>query len=45
MKKILIAAAALSAAGTAFAETGLPDVTLTGTLAGGSLSSSNSALT
>ena len=45
MKKILIAAAALSAAGTAFAETGLPDVTLTGTLAGGTLSSSNSALT
>ena len=45
MKKILIAAAALSAAGTAWAETGLPDITLTGTLAGGSLSSRNSALT
>ena len=45
MKKILIAAAALSAAGTAWAETGLPDITLTGTLAGGSLSARNSALT
>lgn len=44
MKKILIAAAALSAAGTAWANTEeLPSVVLTGGLAGGTLSSSNSA--
>ena len=46
MKKILIAAAALSAAGTAWANTEeLPSVVLTGGLAGGTLSSGNSALT